>query len=107
MRLSDLQQYILKTALDTRGRVDRGAFLRYYKSDKKAPSAVIQTKIITKSMLRLIDKELMIGFGHRTKHRWFVESLELTPFGRAEAQKLYGKQQELPLKKTRTKRKKK
>lgn len=105
MRLSPLQQYILKTVYDRGGRVDREVFFRYYKSDKKPPNPVIQTKVITKSLFRLIDKSLMLGFGYRTQHRWFLESVELTPNGKKEAAKFFGEQQELPLTRKRKQKK--
>ncbi|MFC1598383.1 hypothetical protein ACFL2M_02520 [Patescibacteria group bacterium] len=108
--MSRLQQHILKQAVSHSGRVgrrvDRDVFLRYYSSVKDAPQSSLHAKIITKSLERMIDKELLLGFGYRTRHRWFIEEVSLTPLGRKEARKLLGQQQKLPLKKKRGKHKK-
>ncbi len=103
MRLSKLQQFILKETRAVGGRVDRGIFLRYYKAVAQKPSQELQTKIISKSLLRLIDKGLLVGYGRRTPEKWFIESVALTAAGRKQAKLLLGQQQTLPLKKSRKK----
>ena len=56
------------------------------------------TKIITQSIERLISKELMIGYGVRTPHKWFIREITLTSKGKIEAKKLLGEQKSLPFK---------
>ncbi|MFH1610618.1 MAG: hypothetical protein ABIA91_01895 [Patescibacteria group bacterium] len=58
-----------------------------------------KTKIITKSIERLIDKELLVGFGERTKYKWFIKDIKITKFGKKEAKKLLGEQLKLKFKK--------
>ena len=57
-----------------------------------------QVHSITKSIERMIDKELLIGHGVRAPHRWYIKEVRLTVKGKREAKKLRGQQQELPLK---------
>lgn len=124
MRLSSLQKYILlqcyfnkdkkyskkdlskfyfqaseggaKTKfLPSRASAEKTALGLYNKNQKKPKNF---KKIITKSIERLIIKELMIGYGEHTPHKWYVKEIKLTPKGRRVAKKLRGEQQELPLK---------
>jgi len=100
MRLSKLQQYILLKALARRGqKIDRGIFLDFYKNKKSAAKAELHTKIVTRSLENLIDKELMIGYGMRTTHKWFVRDVRLTAKGKRMARKLLGEQMKLPFRK--------
>ena len=46
----------------------------------------------------LIDKELMIGYGVRTPHRWFIKEIKLTDKGIKLTRKLFGEQLSLPIK---------
>ncbi len=55
-----------------------------------------QQDAVTKSLERLIDKGLLIGYGRRTPKKWFIDEVILTPKGRKETKKLLGKQQKLP-----------
>ncbi len=51
MRLSDLQKYILNQIWGAKKiRINRDSFSDFYKNEKKAPSKLLQTKIITKSL---------------------------------------------------------
>lgn len=103
MRLSDLQKYILLAVYESGNkRIGRGRFARFYATQKKKPKERAQVKIITQSLERLIDRELMIGYGVRTPHKWFINEVKLTPKGRQQARKvLEKKQQRLPLKKSK------
>jgi hypothetical protein len=56
---------------------------------------------ITKSIERLIDRELVIGYGVRTPHKWYIHEVKLTAKGRREAKRLRGEQQALPFRKAR------
>lgn len=90
MRLSDLQKYILIAAWESRqAKVPRQAFANFYKDNPKI-------KVITKSLERLIDKGLIIGFGEKTQYKLFITKIKLTPKGKKTAQKILGRQAELP-----------
>jgi len=105
MHLSDLQKYILKEVWDARKvKVGRTRFAKFYDSQKKVPAKKLQTKIITQSLERLIDKGLLVGFGERTKFKWFIKEVKFTPGGKKLATKLQGEQVELPFKKRRIKK---
>ena len=100
MRLSKLQQYILLKALARRGqKIERGIFLDFYKNKKSVAKAELHTKIITRSLENLIDKELMIGYGLRTSQKWFIHQVQLTSRGKRLARKLLGEQMRLPFRK--------
>lgn len=83
LRLSKLQKTILQEALASRGQYSRRRIRG-------------KVKIVTRSLERLIDRELLIGFGRRTPHKWFIGSIKLTAKGKKIAKKLLGEQ--LPLK---------
>lgn len=103
MTLSRLQKYLLVQSLGSKSNTDRKFFSRFYEQVKVQPESEGIQKTITKSLERLIDKELMMGFGRRTPHKWFITAVKLTVKGRKLAKKLQGEQQQLPFK---TKRKK-
>jgi len=97
MRLSTLQKYILLSVLGIKAKYKRNSFLKFYDKQKKPPKKDDQQGIITRSLERLIDKGLMIGYGRRTPEKWFIDEIRLTGKGRKEARRLLGKQQALPL----------
>lgn len=97
MKLSRLQKYILHSTHGTRVKYKRIQFFRFYDKQKKPPKKIDQQGIITRSIDRLIAKGLMIGYGRRTPEKWFIDEVKLTSQGRAEAKKLHGRQQSLPL----------
>ena len=96
MRLSSLQKYILKNLLSSKGKSKRTQLLRFYDKQKNPPKKEDQLGIMTKSLERLIDKGLMIGYGRRTPEKWFIDEVQLTDYGRKAARKLFGQQQRLP-----------
>ncbi len=98
MKLSNLQKYILLSSHEEKGKFNRDKLLKFYDKQKKKPKTEDQVKIITKSLERLIDEELLIGYGVRTPHKWFIKEIKLTIKGRQVAKKLLGEQQALPLK---------
>lgn len=55
----------------------------------------IRARKILRSLERLIDKELLIGFGKRTSHKWFITEVKLTAKGLKIAKKLLGEQMRL------------
>lgn len=98
MRLSSLQRYILLEAMKTsRAHVSRKILLHFYDELKKKPNRDDQQNGITKSLERMIDKGLLVGYGRRTPRKWFIEEVGLMPRGRKLAKKLQGEQQQLPL----------
>ncbi|MFH1367277.1 MAG: hypothetical protein ABIH38_04835 [Patescibacteria group bacterium] len=100
MNISKLQKYILITVYSNRGqKISRKGFERFYNSSKKKPKKDDIQNIITKSSERLIDKELLIGYGRRTPHKWFIDEISLTGKGKKTARKCFGEQQTLPFKK--------
>lgn len=97
MQLSSLQKYILKqTLFSSKNKVARSLLADFYKKHKNPPSQKIQTKIITKSIERLIEKGLLVGFGEKTQHKLFIKQIKFTPKGRKISQKLLGQQAQLP-----------
>ena len=98
MRLSQLQKYILLNLLNNKGKSKRKQLLKFYEKKKNVPKKSDQQGIVTKSLERLIEKGLMIGYGRRTPQKWFIEDVQLTIKGKKEAKKLLGEQQPLPFK---------
>ena len=100
MRLSPLQKYILLECLNAKDfKVNRRKLGKFYDKQKKKPKKSLMTKIITQSLERLINRELMIGYGIRTTHKWFIKEAKLASKGRLAAKKLLGEQVKLPFRK--------
>jgi hypothetical protein len=76
----------------------RDRLIEFYGNIQKSPKSELQTKIISRSLESLIDKELMIGYGIRTAHKWFVKDIKLTNKGKKQAKRLLGEQMILPFK---------
>lgn len=93
MKFSKLQKYILLRSFEQGRKYDRQILAEFYK--KRMPKNCF--KIITRSIERLIDRELLTGFGVRTPHKWFIKEIKLTLKGRKIAKKFLGEQQKLPL----------
>lgn len=99
MYLSLLQQHILVSCFLEGGKVERSVFHQFYSKQSKKSAEKYQEGIITKSLERLIDKELLVGYGRRTPHKWFVTRVRLTKKGYKIGQCLLEeKQARLPLK---------
>ena len=108
MRLSDLQKYILLECINSKtGRIGRARLIHFYDAIKanKRPEKNLMTKIVTKSIERLIDKELLIGFGERTKYKWFIHDIKITREGKRVAKGLQGEQLKLNFKKKKRSKK--
>lgn len=60
------------------------------------PRRELRTNIITQSIERLINKELLTGYGMRTPHKWFIREISLTTRGKRAAKQLLGEQKKLP-----------
>ncbi len=99
MKLSKLQKYILKTSfLDSRLKIPRTIFIKFYGKRKK-PNKDIRTKIISKSIERLIDKGVIIGFGEKTQFKLYIRQIKLTKKGKNISRKLLGEQTKISFKK--------
>lgn len=100
MRLSDLQKYILLEAMMIKGsKFSRNRLISFYEKKHKDTKPEQRVKAITKSIERLIDKELLIGYGVRTSHKWFIKEVKATAKGMRVAKQMLGDQQKLPFKK--------
>ncbi|KKR06515.1 MAG: hypothetical protein UT32_C0018G0017 [Parcubacteria group bacterium GW2011_GWC2_39_14] len=99
MRLSNLQKYILRACFNAKGyRLNREVLLGFYDLTAKSKKE-LRAKIITQSIESLIDRELLVGYGLRTPHKWFITEIKLTEVGLKKTKKLLGEQLVLPLKK--------
>ncbi len=98
MRLSPLQKYILRACYSRQPKVNRLGFGRFYETQKHKPKKDDIVNIITKSLESLIDKELMVGYGVRTPHKWYIKEVRLLSKGRKLTRQLLGEQQALPFK---------
>ena len=92
MRLSRLQKYILTEAYTARGKFGRERLMDFFPSSISRKEAM---DAVTKSLERLIDHELMTGYGVRTPHKWYIKEVRLTSKGRKEAKRIRGEQQRL------------
>lgn len=100
MKISSLQKYILKQCILSKGGgIGKRELERFYSDKKNKPKEIDQVKIITKSIDRLIKKDLIIGTGTKTSHKWYIKEIKLTNQGKKEAKKLFGTQQKLPFNK--------
>jgi hypothetical protein len=99
MKLSSLQRYILLACHDAKGqRREHSGLERFYETEKERPSEKDAQDSVTRSLERLIDKELLIGYGVRTSHKWYLKEIRLTPKGRKVARELLeSRQTRLPL----------
>ena len=101
MKLSVLQKYILKQCIQAKDKIVSKSILeRFYSGKKNKPKDTIN--IITKSVDRLIKKELVTGYGWKTSHKWFIRQVKLTPKGKKIAKSLFGVQQKLPFRKSKS-----
>lgn len=99
MAFSGLQRYILVQAFSSPQRsLSRGVIARYYERRSRRPKARDIPSIVSRSLERLIARQLLVGYGRQTAKKWFIERVRLTPRGRGVAWKLLGVQQALPLK---------
>lgn len=96
MKLSALQRFILRECYTSgKSHVLRQVFTNFY---HRSTVKNVAADSITVSLERLIDRGLLIGYGHRTPKKWYIEEVKLTPLGRRIAKQTLGQQQHLPLK---------
>ena len=94
MKLSALQKYVLMECFAADEKILRGKLLNYYYNKKKKPGKKDQMDIISKSLNRLIDKGMVVGYGKRTAEKWFFTFIKLTPKGKAKARQIYREKQQ-------------
>lgn len=98
MRLSALQRYILLECFNAKNsRIFRNSLVGFYAKAKNPPKRKFAVKIITKSIERLIRRDLAVGFGEITSEKQFIKEIKITARGRAAAKKLLGEQMRIPL----------
>jgi DNA primase catalytic subunit len=103
-KLSQLQRYILKKSLGhKKGGIDKNIFFKFYESIKNKPKDI--ENVIIKSLNRLIERDLIIAFCKKTKHKTFINKILLTTQGKRIAKKLLGTQEKLPIKYKKIKKK--
>lgn len=91
--LSPLQQYIVRQLL-RKGASHPRQFCLYYQRYPKKTSREDQLTSIARSVDRLIERGLVTGWGRKTKEKWFIEKVKLTPAGLKKAKIL--RLQQLP-----------
>ena len=97
MTLSRLQRYIILTVWESaKPKISRQHFYQFYTKLKKAPAKELQANIITTSIERLIDRGLLIGFGSKTQHKLFIDSVKLSPQGKKFARLNFNQQTTFP-----------
>ena len=97
MKVSALQKFILRECLAGQdGGMSKQAMTHFYLDKNVKPKNVIND--ISKSIDRLILRDLAIGFGKKTSHKWLISRVQLTAAGKKYARRLFGKQQKLPFK---------
>lgn len=101
MKFSSLQKYILEQSYLEGGKLNRNRLLKFYENYKKPPIMEDQINIITKCVERLIDKELLIGYGIRAARKWFIKEVKLTGKGKILIKGMLSKQSSLPFTKKR------
>ncbi|MBI5621522.1 hypothetical protein HY933_01495 [Candidatus Falkowbacteria bacterium] len=97
MRLSILQKYILRQCYLEGKKLNRSRLTAFYSNQKVKPRGSDQVEIVTKSLERLIEKGLLVGYGVRTPRKWFIQEVRLTRPGQRAARELLGQQQKLKI----------
>ncbi|MFA5030300.1 MAG: hypothetical protein WC495_01800 [Patescibacteria group bacterium] len=89
---SRLQRYIIRELLSPRP-VVADVFVKYYSRFQHPPKKADQQTSITRSLERLIEQGMIIALGRKTKEKFFIEKVRLTPLGRTRAKKLFAQPQ--------------
>lgn len=98
MKLSSLQRHILKQCFKSPNfKVSKKIIESFYSSKTVKPKSIIDD--ITKSIDRMIKKELIVGYGIKTAHKWFIKEVKLTLKGKKMYRSIFT-QQKLPFKKS-------
>jgi len=99
MRLSKLQKYILIKCFEKRGlTLKKEDLYKFYGSDEVKKNLNSVQIRVAKSIDNLVEKDLAVALGRKTKKKWFVENVRLSPKGKKAAQELLlKKQKKLPI----------
>lgn len=84
--LSALQKFILQELFVSQP-LAPSYFVKFYRKQKKSPKKADQQTIVIRSIERLIERGFCIAHGRRTKEKWFIDSVRLTPLGKHRARK--------------------
>jgi hypothetical protein len=93
MYLSNLQKKILLETYFNSGKILFEGVIKFYKGRAKKDIK----SIITKSLERLIKKELVSVVAKKTAHKLFIKEIKLTNKGRKVAKSIFDQKQKLPL----------
>lgn len=93
MYLSRLQKFILLKCYYSKGkRASRQKLVGFYRGKRKPKNL---QRVLSRSLERLINKGMLIGYGVRTPQKWYIKDIKLTPKGRKYIKKVLGEQQKL------------
>ena len=97
MRLSKLQKFILENALESRNSsLKKSDFFRFYGKSDREYMVAIQSSL-QESLDNLVEKNLLVAYGHHTAQKWHIEYVRLTPFGKRTAREIMNsRQKKLP-----------
>ncbi len=100
MRLSRLQKYILtKCFYDKKGIVGRREFYDFYSREELNSRGKSVRIAVHNSIERLVEKDLLTAYGHKTAKRWFIHKAKITDRGKKIIRELIKKTQgKLPIK---------
>lgn len=91
MNLSNLQKFILREVyISGIEKYPKDKLLSFYKDEEEHVGTV------TRSLERLLDRGLITIDGHKTQHKLFIETVELTSDGKKIAQEIIDNRQRLP-----------
>ena len=97
MRLSKLQKFILQRSLESRNsNLKKSDFFRFYGKSDRGSMVAIQSSV-QESLDNLVEKNLLVAYGHHTAQKWHIEYVRLTPFGKKTAREIMkNRQKKLP-----------
>jgi hypothetical protein len=100
MRLSGLQKYILGRCYPNKnGLTSKADFYGFYQKKKFEENKKNIQDIVNKSLESLVDRDLLVAFGHKTAQKWFINKVKLTAEGKRAAKEIIKqRQRKLPIK---------
>ena len=100
MRLSKLQKFIILKCFENKGGGEQKTeFYKYYSAKKAKEKRVAIQVAIQNSIDSLVEKDLIVAYGHKTAKKWTVNRVKLTSKGKKLARELIlSNQKKLPIK---------
>ena len=100
MRLSRLQKYILIKCYEAKKKAEwQNTFFQFYTPEQLAENKKSIQDILHKSLESLTVDDLIVSFGHKTAHKWFISKIKLTANGMKMAKNILAdRQKKLPIK---------